>query len=166
MVMQMNWEAISAISSVIATLAVTFSVIYLAIQVKTSTKATNSQTYQFATQALGEMASIVGVSKELSRIFVHGMADPDRIDSEEYYQFSYLMVSLFRRYENVFYQWQSGMIDEDFWAGHRNNLLWFYFQPGTQRWWLERRGGLSERFRKFLAVAVLDDLVSQPDRFL
>ena len=81
----MNWDAFTAISSAVATLAVTLSVIYLAIQVKTSTKATNSQTYQFATQALGEMASIVGVNKDLSRIFVHGMADPDSIDKEEYY---------------------------------------------------------------------------------
>ena len=100
----MNWDAFSAISSAVDTLAVTMSVIYLAIQVKTSTKATNSQTYQFATQALGEMASIVGVNKDLSRIFVHGMADPDSIDKEEYYQFSYLTISLFRRYENIFYQ--------------------------------------------------------------
>ena len=162
----MSWEAFTAISSATATLAVTMSVIYLAIQVKTSTKATNSQTYQFATQALGEMASIIGVSKDLSRIFVHGMADPDSLEKEEYYQFSYLSVSLFRRYENIFYQWQSGMIDEDFWSGHRNNLLWFYFQPGTQRWWSERRGGYSDRFRSFLDTSNLDDYAVQPDRFL
>jgi hypothetical protein len=56
----MNWDAFSAISSAVATLAVTMSVIYLAVQIKTSTKATNSQTYQFATQALGEMAAHCG----------------------------------------------------------------------------------------------------------
>ncbi|MBK5103981.1 MAG: hypothetical protein JJE42_07015 [Burkholderiales bacterium] len=161
----MNWEAFSAISSAVATLAITMSVIYLAIQVKTSTKATNSQTYQFATQALGEMASIIGVSKDLARIYVNGMADPESLDKEEYYQFSYLTVSLFRRYENIFYQWQSGMIDEDFWGGHRNNLLWFYFQPGTQRWWSERRGGFSDRFRSFLDKSTKEDYAAQPRRF-
>ena len=162
----MSWESFSAISSAVATVAVTMSVIYLAIQVKTSTKATNSQTYQFATQALGEMASIIGVSKDLSRIFVHGMANPDSLEQEEYYQFSYLSVSLFRRYENIFYQWQSGLIDEDFWSGHRNNLLWFYFQPGTQRWWSERRGGFSDRFRSFLDSSNPDDYETQPSRFI
>lgn len=161
----MNWEAFSAISSAVATLAITMSVIYLAIQVRTSTRATNSQTYQFATQALGEMASIIGVSKDLSRIYINGMADPESLDKEEYYQFSYLTVSLFRRYENIFYQWQSGTIDEDFWSGHRNNLLWFYFQPGTQRWWGERRGGFSDRFRTFLDGSTKEDYVEQPKRF-
>lgn len=162
----MNWEIFTAVSGATATVAVTLSVIYLALQVKTSTKATNSQTYQSATQALGEMASIIGASKDLSRIYVNGMADPDSIDKEEYYQFSYLTVSLFRKYENIFYQWQSGMIDDDFWSGHRNNLLWFYFQPGTQRWWNERRGGFSDRFRKFLDSSKLSDYERQPDRFV
>lgn len=162
----MNWEAFSAISSALATVAITLSVIYLALQVKTSAKATNSQTYQFATQALGEMASIIGVSRDLSRIFVHGMADPSSLEREEYYQFSYLCVSLFRRYENIFYQWESGLIDEDFWSGHRNNLLWFFFQPGLQRWWPERRGGFSDRFRSFLDHSTPSDYISQPERFV
>ena len=162
----MTWDIFSAISSAFATLAITISMIYLALQVKTSTKATNSQTYQFATQALGEMASIVGANKDLSRILVHGMADPESLEKEEYYQFSYLLISLFRRYENIFYQWQSGMIDEDFWSGHRNNLLWFYFQPGPQQWWGERRGGFSDRFRNFLDKSKQEDYVAQPDRFV
>ena len=162
----MNWEAFSVISDAVATLAVTLSVIYLAIQVRTSTKATNSQTYQFATQALGEMASIVGVSKSLSRIFVHGMADADALEREEYYQFSYLLVSLFRRYENIFFQWESKMIDEDFWEGHRNNLLWFFYQPGTQRWWKERRGGFSNRFRNFLDNSDPAEYSTQPNRYI
>lgn len=162
----MSWDAFSAISGGFASLAMTVSVIYLAIQVRHSTKATNSQTYQFATQALSEIAAIVGVSKDLSRIFVHGMADPESLDKEEYYQFSYLLISLFRRYENIFYQWQTGTIDEDFWSGHRNNLLWFYFQPGTQRWWNERRGGFSDRFFKFLENSTPTDYVVQPGRFV
>ncbi len=45
----MAWEAVSAISSIIGTVAVIGTVIYLAIQVKRSTQATYSQTYQFAT---------------------------------------------------------------------------------------------------------------------
>lgn len=161
----MNWDAFSAVSSALATTAITVSVIYLAIQVRTSTKATYSQTYQFATQALGELALALGSSKDLSRIFVHGLADPDSLEREEYYQFSYLMLSTFRRYENIFYQWQSGTIDEDFWNGHRNNFLWFFFQPGGQRFWDERRGSFSNRFRKFLDNSTSEDLAAQPKRF-
>ena len=146
----MGWDAVAAIASMIASIAVTFTVVYLAIQVKRSTQATYSQTYQFATQALGEMAAIAGASKETARIFTVGMATPERLDEDEFNQFSYLGISLFRRYENVFFQYQSGMIDDDFWIGHRDNLLWFYHRPGMQRWWKDRRLGFSNRFREFL----------------
>ena len=34
------------------------------------------------------------------------------------------------------------MIDDDFWFGHKDNLLWFFHRPGTQVWWKERLLGL------------------------
>ncbi|HUV33210.1 MAG TPA: hypothetical protein VMW31_06530 [Devosiaceae bacterium] len=160
----MQWELLQAVSSVIATTAVTVSVVYLAIQVRRGAKATSSQTYQFATQALGEMAATIGVSKELSRIFATGMADPDALDQDEYLQFAYLTISLFRRYENVFFQYESGLIDDDFWIGHRDNLLWFYHRPGMQRWWQERRLSFSKRFREFLEKSSPEDVAAQPAR--
>lgn len=146
----MNWNAVQAISGVLGTVAIMLTVVYLAIQIKRNTKATISQTYQFATQALGDMAAIVGESKDKARIFATGMADPTKLKKDEYMQFAYLGISLFRRYENVFFQYKSGMIDDDFWNGHRDNLLWFFHRPGTQMWWKERRLGFSRSFREFL----------------
>ena len=150
----MSWEPIVAISNVVGTLALSLTVVYLAVQIKRSTQATYSQTYQFATQALGEMAAIVGESKDKARMFSVGMADPGKLDQDEYLQFSYLGISLFRRYENVFFQYQSGMIDDDFWFGHRENLLWFFHRPGTQTWWRERRLSFSRSFRRIFGKYV------------
>jgi hypothetical protein len=90
------------------------------------------------------------------------MADPKKLDNDEYLQFAYLGISLFRRYENVFFQYQSGLINDDFWFGHRDNLLWFFHRPGTQAWWQERRLGFSRSFREFLENTSPED-VSSPD---
>jgi len=155
-----NWEATHAIASSFEAIAVTLTVVYLAVQIKRNTSATYSQTYQFATQALGEMAAIVGESKEKARIFSVGMADPKKLDSDEYRQFAYLGISLFRRYENVYFQYQSGMINDDFWFGHRDNLLWFFHRPGTQTWWQERRLGFSKSFREYLEGTSPKDVIS------
>jgi hypothetical protein len=160
----MSWEPIVAISNVMGTVALSLTVVYLAVQIKRSTQATYSQTYQFATQALGEMAAIVGDSKDKARMFSVGMADPGKLDQDEYLQFSYLGISLFRRYENVFFQYQSGMIDDDFWFGHRENLLWFFHRPGTQAWWRERRQSFSRSFREFLESTSPQELVTPPIR--
>lgn len=162
----MTLELISTLSSMIGTVAVVLTVVYLAIEVRRSTRATYAQTYQTAVAALGDMAAIVGESKEKSRLFAVGMADPDKLDRDEYLQFAYLGISLFRRYENAYFQYRSGMIDDEFWNGHRDNLLWFYHRPGTQRWWTERRLGFSSGFREFLESTSPEDMTAQEGRFV
>jgi len=99
----MDWGALSAIAGLLAAIFVALTVVYLALQVKASTRATHSQTYQLATSALAEMAGIIGRDRELARIFRIGMVDPQALNEDESTQFGYLGISLFRRFENVFF---------------------------------------------------------------
>lgn len=162
----MDWTAVSAIAGVLAAIFVALSVVYLAIQIRTSARATHSQTYHLATSALAEMAAIVGSDKELARIFRIGMVDPKGLNEDEFTQFGYLGISLFRRFENVFFQYQSGMIDEDFWIGHRDNILWFFHRPGFQVWWKDRKYAFSQRFREFLDSSAPTEISSPETRRL
>ncbi len=146
----MDWTALSAIAGLLAAAFVGLTVVYLALQIRAGTKATQSQTYQMATSALAEMAAIVGQDSQLARIFRIGLVNPEALTEDEFTQFGYLGISLFRRFENVFFQYQSGMIDEDFWIGHRDNILWFFHRPGMQEWWKDRKFAFSKRFREFL----------------
>lgn len=160
----MDWNAISAIAGVLAAISVTLTVVYLAIQIKKNTIATHSQTYQLATSALAEMAAIIGTDKELARIFRVGMIDPGALQQDEFVQFGYLGISLFRRFENVFFQYQSGMIDDDFWNGHRDNILWFFHRPGIQLWWKDRKFAFSKKFREFLDNSTPGEIASPESR--
>ena len=159
-------EIVQIVTNIIGTIAVVLTVVYLAVQIRASTKATYSQTYQTAVAALGDMAAIVGESKEKSRMYADGMADPDKLDADEYLQFAYLGISLFRKYENACFQYKSGMIDDEFWDGHRDNLLWFFHRPGTQRWWKERRLGFSKSFREYLESTSQSDMSEQEGRYV
>ena len=89
------------------------------------------------------MAAIIGSDKELARIFRIGMVDPGALNEDEFTQFGYLGISLFRRFENVFFQYQSGMIDEDFGVSHRGNIFWFFHRTGIQAWWKDRKFALT-----------------------
>jgi hypothetical protein len=159
-------ETIQITSNLVGTIAVALTVFYLAVQVRASTRATYSQTYQTAVAALGDMAAIVGETKEKSRLYADGMANPDKLDPDEYLQFAYLGISLFRKYENAYFQYRSGMIDDEFWDGHRDNLLWFFHRPGTQRWWHERRLGFSKSFREYLESTSPEDMSAQEGRYV
>jgi hypothetical protein len=162
----MDWVAVSAIAGVFTAVFVALTAVYLSIQIKSSAQATQSQTYHLATSALAEMAAIVGRDKDLSRTFRIGMVNPEALSEDDFTQFVYLGTSLFRRYENVFFQYQSGMIDEDFWIGRRDNLLWFFHRPGMQVWWKDRKYGFSKRFREFLDKSTDSDITSPETRRL
>jgi len=161
-----DWNAVSAIASVLAAISVTLTVVYLTIQIRKNTHATHSQTYHLATSALAEMAGIIGSNKELTRIFRIGMMNPGELDEDEFAQFGYLGISLFRRFENVFFQYQSGMIDNDFWTGHRDNILWFFHRPGMQVWWKDRKYAFSKNFREFLDSSTAAEIASPESRRL
>lgn len=162
----MDWNIVSAIADIFAASFVGLSVVYLGLQVRGSTRATHSQSYQLATSALAEMASIVGADKETARIFRTGMEHPEELTEDERTQFGYLGISLFRRFENVFFQYQSGMVNEDFWIGHRDNILWFFHRPGMQVWWKERKFAFSKGFREFLDGSTPSEIISPRDRRL
>ena len=162
----MNWSALSAVADLLAALGVSVTVIYLAVQIKKNTQATHSQTYQVATSALADMAAIVGSSAELARIFRIGMVNPRDLTDDEFTQFGYLGISLFRRFENIFFQYHSGTIDDDFWTGHRDNILWFFHRPGMQLWWKDRKFAFSKSFREFLDGSKPDEITSPESRTL
>jgi hypothetical protein len=162
----MDWVAVSAIAGVFAAIFVALTAVYLAIQIKSSAQATHSHTYHLATSALAEMAAIIGKDKDLSRIFRIGMVNPETLSEDDFTQFGYLGISLFRRFENVFFQYQSGMINEDFWIGHRDNILWFFHRPGMQAWWKDRKFAFSKRFREFLDDSTESEIASPDTRRL
>jgi hypothetical protein len=156
----MNWDALSAIADIFAVILVALSLVYLAIQVRRSTQATYSQTYYLATSALAEVAGLIASDRDLARIHRAGLADPGALTEEEFTQFTHLQISLFRRFENLFFQHESGMVDDDFWVGHRDNILWFFRRPGTQAWWPDRRFSFSRRFREFLDTSERSEIAS------
>ena len=164
--MTMNWDAVAAIAGLLAAFAVALTVVYLALQIKASTRATHSQTYHLATSALAEMASIVGKDADTARMFRIGMEHPEQLNEDEATQFGYLGISLFRRFEDVYFQYQEGNVDEDFWIGHRDNILWFFHRPGVQAWWPERKFAFSQRFREFLDSSQPDEITSPETRRL
>jgi hypothetical protein len=160
----LDWSAVSAIANLIAAIGVTGTVVYLALQIRENTRATRSQTYQQATTALAEMAAIIGSDRSVSRVFRIGMSTPDLLTEDEEVQFGYLCVSLFRRFENLYFQYRAGLIDADLWTGQRDNALWFFYRPGFQAWWKERKFSFSPNFREFLDRSTQSEIASPGTR--
>lgn len=160
----MDWNAISAIAGILAAIAVALTVVYLAIQIRKNMLTTRSQTYYLATSALSEAASILASNEQMARIYRVGLSMPDDLGEDDYFRFAMYGISQFRRYENLFFQYRSGLIDDDFWTGHSENILWFFHRPGTQKRWRDKRLTYSTSFREFLESSKETDLKSPADR--
>ncbi len=146
----MHWDAVAAVGGLLGAVGIVLSVVFLAMQIRRNTAATQSQTYQSACSALADFSATVGQDPALCRVWRIGLSTPQELDDNQYYQFAFLGISLFRRYENAFYQYHAGLIDDDFWSGHRNILSWHFHRPGIQHWWQGRRQTFSKAFCDYL----------------
>ena len=162
----MDWNAVSAIAGALAAIAVALTVVYLAVQIRKNTLATRSQTYYLLTAALAEASAILASNEDLARIYRVGISRPDELAEDDFYRFAMYSINQFRRYENLFFQHRSGLVDDEFWDGQCNNILWFFHRPGTQAWWKDKRLTFSKSFREYLENSKESDLTSQQDRRL
>ena len=160
----MNWEAVSAVAGILAAISVVLTVVYLAVQIQKNTLATYSQTHYATTAALAETAATIAASRELSRVYRLGLSTPDELEEDESFRFALIGISQFRTFENLFFQYSSGLINEDFWSAHRENILWFFHRPGMQIWWKEKRLAFSKNFREFLENSEAAELASPDNR--
>src|SRR5437868_12521968 len=78
-----NWDAISAISQLVGSLAVVLSVLYLAVQVHQSTRVARLATQDAAATALRDVTKPLMENAELERIWRVGLEDISALSIEE-----------------------------------------------------------------------------------
>ena len=62
---------------------------------------------------------------------------------------------IFRRYENDFYQYNGGVLDESSWEGYRRSLASDVLsQPSMRAMWAIQRQNFGEQFRTFMDAEV------------
>jgi hypothetical protein len=68
-------------------------------------------------------------------------------------QLSLTLISLFRNYENIFYQYQQNMIEDDVFQGWRSSMTRTFWALGVQLWWQTWREDCTPDFRDFLEAS-------------
>ena len=146
----MDWDAVGAIAEVVGAIGVVVSLTYLGIQVRQNTRSQKAQSYQDLVMSVAELAASIGTNPSSSRIFWTGLSKPEALTAEETGQFSLLLISFFRRYENVFHQNQKIGLDKEDWEEWGYNMCRIFWLPGTQQWWPTWRNTYNAEFCKFL----------------
>jgi hypothetical protein len=71
--------------------------------------------------------------------------------------------SLFRNFENMYYQHRAGHLDDDLWVGWKTMMVSYGHRPGFQQWWRFRRPVFSQDFVDFIDNTEIEPIASYFD---
>jgi len=146
-----NWDEISAISQAIGSIAVVFSVLYLAIQVHGSTRIAKLAAQDAAATALREVTKPFAENSELARIWRLGLENLDALSPEDQARFFHSTYQFLKAFETIHFHHVYGLMDEQTWNGWCGLLRHYIASPGIAHYWQLRPDLFSLRFQQFIA---------------
>ncbi len=146
----MNWEAISAVSQLVGSIAVVFSVLYLGIQVHRSTRVARLATQDAAATALRDVTKPLMENAELERLWRVGLEDLNALSAQDQARFFHAAYQFLKAFETIHFHYIYGLMDRQLWEGWRGLLRHYVAAPGIAHYWKLRPEVFSERFRKFV----------------
>jgi hypothetical protein len=145
-----NWDAISAISQLIGSLAVVLSVLYLAVQVHQNTRVARLATQDAAATALREVTKPFMENAELERIWRVGLEDIGALSVEERARFFHAAYQWLKAFETIHSHYAYGLMDKQLFQGWEGLLRHYVAASGIAYYWKLRPEAFSERFRNFV----------------
>jgi hypothetical protein len=146
----MNWDAISAISQLVGSIAVVFSVLYLAVQVHRSTRVAKLATQDAAATALRDVTKPFMENADLERIWRVGLEDIGALTIEERTRFFHAAYQFLKAFETIHFHYAYGLMDKQLWEGWQGLLRHYVAAPGMAHYWQVRPDVFSKRFRNFV----------------
>jgi hypothetical protein len=147
----MNWDAISAISQLVGSIAVVVSVLYLAVQLRSSTRVARVAAMDAAAAALRDVTKPFMENAELGRVWRAGLENLEALSPDDQARFFHAAHQFLKALETIHYHYVYGLLDTQLWAGWRDLLHHYIACPGIQFYLNRRNAVFSERFRKFIA---------------
>ncbi len=144
-----------ALGELIGGIAIIGSLIYVGFQVKDNARATRSAAANDASVAMQSWYLEIGSDAEKSAAFLNGMANPDSLSREEFFQFTMMTHAAFLAFQNAYYLSQEGTLDPGLQRSITNIILGVKDQPGLHVYWNERKQLLYPGFVEFV-----DDLLA------
>jgi len=147
----MNWDAISAVSQLVGSIAVVVSVLYLAVQLRSSTRVARVAAMDAAAAALRDVTKPFMENAELARIWRTGLENLEALSADEQARFFHAAHQFLKALETIHYHYVYGLLDTQLWAGWRDLLHHYVACPGIRFYLTRRNDVFSERFRHFIS---------------
>ncbi len=121
------------IGELAAAIAVVVSLVFVGLQIRDNTIATEAATYQDSVAYDMERLLNVGLNPETARVFFTFQTDPDSLNESEFLQGRTLFSVSIRLFENLYLQHEAGMLSDDGWATRHALVDNVVQSPGFER---------------------------------
>lgn len=144
----MTLSELGALGELIGGVAVVVSLVYLAIQIRDSTKAARASRAQAVLSESQAFVRVLAADTPSARVFRLGLADSGELSEDERVQFTAQLMLMFRNFENMFVQFQLRDRDDLAWQSGAASMERFVGFPGCQKFWSDRSDTYGPEFRK------------------
>jgi len=130
----MNWDQIGAISELVSGLAVLITLVYLAVQLKQAKHLMLSNAHQSRTDRNIALVQFLANDDQSLRGFT-GSLDFNSLDDLQKSRATLLFSATLRHFEDMHYQFELGVIDDDTWEANLVGIQGATASPGARAMW-------------------------------
>ncbi len=152
----MTLSDFATFSTAISGLAVTASLIYLAVQTHQNSKHSRALIQQGRAEQFQDLISQCAADPTLAEVVMRGGAGDLTMDPIQTYRFMFTMIAVFYNWEDGFYQHRDGLIDDERHIGTIALIRQRFQAPGFRAVWKYLRATYGTDFQSFMD-GLIDD---------
>ena len=153
----MSWEAVGAISELIAAIGVIASLTYLATQIRASSRASKVEARLTTSGFMTRFNDNFIHHPEIYELWNRARTDPDQLSADEYARFSNLNMNACWLFSAAHYQQRIGTLDAGDWFELEAIMKFYLNGEGVTRWWKKFS---AERFDPAFVAYVNEQIIA------
>ena len=155
----MNWEAIGGTGELLGAFGVIASLLYLARQVRSGRADARRAAAQAVFAKINTAFETTAGSSQLADLMVRGMTSLSALNPAEAMQFSSLLFTLTRPYEELFHYKRAGAVEDWVWENVELMGLRTLTTPGGLEWWARRGSWFTSAFQAHVGSVLPEEAV-------
>jgi len=146
----MPLDQLANIAEISAAALLIVSLIYVGLQVRQNTAATQATAGQAYADAANNVVGLINSSSNLADILDRGANGLSNLKNDEIIQFAAFLTQSFTIYETFYFQWKAGVLDPRLWSIYSHAIASLMVQTGQRQWWETRHDWFDQEFQEYV----------------
>ena len=139
----MNLEHFANLADIVSSIGVVVSLIYVSVQIRQNTRAQKAATYNALTSNTVAILSPLLADPGITEFIVRVQSNPDTATPAEKLRFHTFLLIGFRHWDNLYFQYRSGALDEGMWRSYDRTMDKWMDNDAWRQWFRDNGSSFS-----------------------